>query len=49
MVRDLVLEAVGTCAKLGVSFFRDLGDRLGIPDGGAVPALPHLVRQPATA
>lgn len=37
-----------TCAKLRVSFFRHLGDRLGIPDGDAIPPLPDLVRNAAT-
>jgi len=36
------------CAKLGISFFRYLGDRLGIPDGDAIPPLPDLVRNAAT-
>jgi hypothetical protein len=47
--RDVMLGLMKTCNKLGVSFFRYLGDRLGIPDGDAIPALPDLVRQAATA
>ena len=47
--RDVMLGLMKTCAKLGVSFFRYLGDRLGIPDGVPVPPLPDLVRNAATA
>ena len=47
--RDVMLGLIKTCNKLGVSFFRYLGDRLGISDGPALPALPDLVRQAATA
>jgi hypothetical protein len=47
--RDVMLGLMKTCAKLGVSFFRYLGDRLGIPDGDAIPPLPDLVKQAATA
>ena len=47
--RDVMLGLMKTCAKLGVSFFRYLGDRLGIPDGPAIPPLPDLVRNAATA
>jgi hypothetical protein len=47
--RDVMLGLMKTCAKLGVSFFRYLGDRLSIPDGDAIPPLPDLVRQAATA
>ena len=47
--RDVMLGLMKTCAKLGVSFFRYLGDRLGIPDGARVPPLPDLVRNAATA
>jgi hypothetical protein len=39
-----------TCAKHGIAFWAYLGNRLGIPDAAAVPALPDLVRcrgQPA--
>lgn len=36
-----------TCSKLDVSFFRYLGDRLGIPPQEPVPLLPDLVRQAA--
>ncbi|WP_246682691.1 hypothetical protein [Methylobacterium sp. WL9] len=47
--RDVMLGLMKTCAKLGVSFFRYLGDRLGIPDGATVPPLPDLVKNAATA
>ena len=47
--RDVMLGLMKTCAKLGVSFFRYLGDRLGIPDGATVPPLPDLVRNATTA
>jgi transposase IS66 family protein len=47
--RDVMLGLMKTCAKLGVSFFRYLGDRLGIPNGDAIPPLPDLVKQAATA
>ena len=47
--RDVRLGLMKTCAKLGVSFFRYLGDRLGIPDSATVPPLPDLVRNAATA
>ena len=43
-----MLGLMKTCAKLGVSFFRYLGDRLGVPDGNAIPPLPDLVRNAAT-
>lgn len=48
--RDALLGLMKTCAKLGISFFRYLGDRLGIPDGGMpIPPLADLVRQTTTA
>ena len=46
--RDVMLGLMKTCAKLGISLFRYLGDRLGIPDGDAIPPLPDLVRNAAT-
>jgi len=36
------------CAKLGIPFFRYIGDSVGISDA-AIPSLPDLVRQTATA
>jgi len=41
--RDAFLGLLLTCAKLGVSFWAYLGDRLGVP-GAEVPYLPDLVR-----
>jgi hypothetical protein len=44
-----MLGLVKTCGKLGVSFFRYLGDRLQIPGAITIPQLPDLVRKAATA
>jgi hypothetical protein len=41
--RDASLGLLLTCAKLGVSFWDYLGDRLGVP-GAEAPFLPDLVR-----
>ena len=49
IARDVMLGLMKTCAKLGVSFFRYYGDRLGIPDGATVAPLPDLVRNATTA
>jgi hypothetical protein len=38
-----------TCRKLGISFWRYLGDRLRVPEAEAIPTLPDLVRQAATS
>jgi len=46
--RDVMLGLMKTCRKLGVSFFRYLGDRLHIPAAITIPPLPDLVRQAAT-
>ena len=46
--RDVLLGLMKTCRKLGVSFFRYLGDRLHVPGAVAIPPLPDLVRQAAT-
>jgi hypothetical protein len=46
--RDVLLGLMKTCRKLGVSFYRYLGDRLRVPGAAPVPPLPGLVRQ-ATA
>jgi len=46
--RDVTLGLMKTCSKLGVSFFRYLGDRLHVPGAITVPPLPDLVRQAAT-
>ena len=45
--RDVMLGLAKTCAKLKISFFDYLGDRLGIP-GPIIPELQNLVRTPAT-
>ena len=45
--RDVLLGLMKTCRKLGVSFFRYLGDRLHVPGAITVPPLPDLVRQAA--
>jgi hypothetical protein len=45
--RDVLLGLVKTCRKLGVSFYRYLGDRLRVPGAMPVPPLPDLVRQAA--
>jgi hypothetical protein len=48
--RDAFLGLAKTCAKLGLSFWDYLGDRLGIPGQRTIPYLPDLVRarcQPA--
>ena len=47
--RDVMLGLMKTCGKLGVSFFRYLGDRLHVPGASAVPPLPDLIRQAAPA
>jgi hypothetical protein len=43
--RDAFLGLAKTCAKLGLSFWDYLGDRLGITGQAAIPHLPDLVRQ----
>ncbi len=47
--RDVLLGLMKTCRKLGVSFYRYLGDRLRVPDATTVPPLSDLVRQAASA
>lgn len=47
--RDVLLGLMKTCSKLDVSFFRYLGDRLGIPTQEPIPPLADLVRQAARA
>ena len=46
--RDVLLGLMKTCRKLGVSFYRYLGDRLRAPDAEPVPPLPNLVRKAVT-
>ncbi|MDE1915346.1 MAG: transposase [Sphingomonadales bacterium] len=43
IARDTMFGLMKTCAKLGVPFYRFLGDRFGIPGETSVPRLPHLV------
>jgi hypothetical protein len=45
--RDVMLGLMKTCNKLGVSFYRYLGDRLHIPGVIIIPPLPDLVHQAA--
>jgi uncharacterized small protein (DUF1192 family) len=47
--RDVLLGLMKTCRKLGVSFYRYLGDRLQVPGAAPIPSLPDLVRQAAAA
>ena len=49
IARDVLLGLMKTCAKLGLSFFAYLGERLGVPDAATVPRLAQLVRTRATA
>jgi Transposase IS66 family len=42
--RDAFLGLMKTCQKLGLSFWDDLGARLGVPDQPAIPYLPQLVQ-----
>lgn len=42
--RDAFLGLAKTCAKLGISYWEYLGDRLTIPNQPAIPSLPDLVR-----
>ena len=46
--RDVLLGLMKTCRKLGVSFFRYLGDRLRVPGAATISPLPDLVRQAAS-
>src|SRR5579863_606643 len=41
--RDTMLGLLKTCSKLGVSYYRFLGDRFDVPGASAVPWLPDLV------
>ena len=45
--RDVLLGLMKTCRKLGVSFFRYLGDRLRVPGADPIPPLADLVSQAA--
>jgi hypothetical protein len=44
IARDTMLGLMKTCAKLGVSYYRFLGDRFAVPGAANVPSLPRLVR-----
>ena len=44
IARDVMLGLIKTCAKLDVSFYRLLGDRLTVTNAPHVPRLPGLVR-----
>lgn len=45
--RDVLLGLMKTCRKLGVSFYRYLGNRLHVPSSEPIPQLPDLIRQAA--
>ena len=45
--RDAFLGLMKTCAKLNISFWDYLGDRLNVPHAPAVPRLPNILTQPA--
>jgi hypothetical protein len=45
--RDVLLGLMKTWRKLGISFYRYLGDRLRVPGAMHVTPLPDLVRQAA--
>jgi len=45
--RDVLLGLMRTCRKLGLSFYRCLGDRLRIPGAEPIPPLPDLMRKAA--
>jgi hypothetical protein len=45
--RDVLLGLMKTCRKLDISFFRYLGDRLGVPEVPIIAPLPELIYQAA--
>jgi hypothetical protein len=47
--RDAFLSLMKTCAKLGISFWDYLGDRLSHSGAAKIPLLPDVIRQRATA
>jgi hypothetical protein len=47
--RDAFLGLAKTCAKLAISFWDYLGDRLAVPGAKAIPQLPELIRASAQA
>ena len=46
--RDTMLGLLKTCSKLGVSYYRFLGDRFAVPGASSIPSLPSLVRLAVT-
>ena len=44
LARDTLLGLMKTCAKLNVSFYQYLGDRLAVPGSPTILPLPQLVR-----
>src|SRR5690625_9104 len=45
--RDAFLSLMKTCDKLGISFWRYLGNRLLVPGAHQISPLPHLIRKAA--
>jgi hypothetical protein len=45
--RDTMLGLLKTCSKLGVSYYRLLGDRFAVPGASTIDSLPSLVRRAA--
>jgi hypothetical protein len=45
--RDVLLGLTKTCRKLGISFYRYLGDRLRVPGAEPIPPLSDLIQQAA--
>ena len=43
--RDVLLGLMKTCRKLGISFWRYLGDRVRVPGAARILPLPDLVRR----
>ena len=43
LARDTLLGLMKTCAKLGISYYQFLGDRLHVQGAQMVPALPSLI------
>jgi len=48
IARDTMLGLMKTCAKLGVSYYRFLGDRFAVTGAASVPSLPRLVKLAST-
>lgn len=44
IARDVMLGLLKTCSKLGISYYRYLGDRFAVPGALSVPPLTALVR-----